>query len=92
MQILYKFVKEIGVAEVREVVEEYNLKLCKVPVISNRKDAKYGDSQKDLGGGWLLMTHSNNNMKKDFIEKISNKLNLGVTVTLKKREKVKRKK
>lgn len=80
---LYKVVKKIGVAEVRRVVEEKNLKFCKVPVISNRRDAKYGKSQKDLGDGWLLITHSNNPMKKEFIEKISEALHLGIKVTLK---------
>lgn len=79
---LYKVVKKIGVAEVRRVVEEKNLKFCKVPVISNRRDAKYGKSQKDLGDGWLLITHSNNPMKKEFIEKVSEALHLGIKVTL----------
>ena len=55
----------------------------KVPVISNRRDAKYGKSQRDLGDGWLLITHSNNPMKKAFIEKVSEILNLGIKVTLK---------
>ena len=76
-------IKRIGVAEVRKVVEEHNLKFCKVPVISNRRDAKYGKSQKDLGNGWLLITHSNNLMKKAFIEKLSNVLDLGIKVSLK---------
>mgnify|MGYP003597218303 FL=1 len=75
-------VKKIGVAQVRQVVEEYNLKFCKVPVISNRRDTKYGKSQKDLGNGWLLITHSNNLMKKALIEKVSQVLNLGIKVTL----------
>lgn len=79
---LYKVVKKIGVAEVRRVVEERNLKFCKVPVISNRRDEKYGRSQKDLGNGWLLITHSNNPMKKEFIEKVSEALHLGIKVTL----------
>lgn len=83
VETLINVVKKIGVAEVRKVVEEYNLKFCKVPVISNRRDAKYGKSQKDLGGGWLLITHSNNPMKKAFIEKVSEVLHLGVKVTLK---------
>ena len=76
-------VQKIGVTQVRKVVEEYNLKFCKVPVISNRRDAKYGKSQRDLGGGWLLITHSNNPMKKAFIEKISDILHLGIKVILK---------
>lgn len=76
-------VKKIGVANVRKVVEEQNLKFCKVPVISNRRDTKYGRSQKDLGEGWLLITHSNNVMKKNFIEKVSEALHLGLKVQLK---------
>ena len=76
-------VQKIGVAKVRQVVEEYNLKFCKVPVISNRRDAKYGKNQRDLGGGWLLITHSNNPMKKSFIEKVSEVLHLGIKVMLK---------
>ena len=76
-------VQKIGVTQVRKVVEEYDLKFCKVPVISNRRDAKYGKSQRDLGGGWLLITHSNNPMKKAFIERISEILHLGIKVILK---------
>ena len=81
-ETLLKVVKKIGVSEVRRAVEENNLKFCKVPVISNRRDTKYGRSQKDLGDGWLLITHSNNLMKKTFIEKVSDILQLGIKVTL----------
>lgn len=81
-ETLVAVVKRIGVAKVREVVEKHNLKFSKVPVISNRRDEKYGRTQKDLGGGWLLITHSNNLMKKAFIEKVSEVLNLGVKVVL----------
>ena len=82
VETLIKVVKKISVAEVRKVVEDYNLKFCKVPVISNRRDAKYGRSQKDLGDGWLLITHSNNPMKKGFIDRVSEVLGLGLTVVL----------
>lgn len=82
-ETLVEVVQKIGVTKVRKVVEEQNLKFCKVPVISNRRDAKYGRSQKELGGGWLLITHSNNSMKKTFIEKVSEALGLGLKVTLK---------
>lgn len=79
---LMKVVQKIGVVKVRKVVEDYNLKFCKVPVVSNRRDLKYGRRQKDLGGGWLLMTHSNNPMKRDFINRLSDILNLGIKVEL----------
>lgn len=78
VETLVAVVQKIGVTQVRQVVEEYNLKFCKIPVISNRRDVKYGRSQRDLGGGWLLITHSNNPMKKAFIEKISEVLHLGI--------------
>lgn len=79
---LMKVVQKIGVVKVRKAVEDHKLKFCKVPVISNRRDAKYGRAQKDLGGGWLLMTHSNNPMKRDFINRLSDILNLGIKVNL----------
>jgi len=41
-----KVVKRIGVTRVRKVVEEHHLKFYKVPVISNRRDAKYGKVKK----------------------------------------------
>ena len=84
-ETLMNVIKKIGVLEVRKVVEEHNLKFNRVPVISNRRDAKYGSSQKELGNGWLLITHSSNEMKKRFIDKVSSFLNLGIKVTLKKK-------
>lgn len=75
-----KAVKKIGVEKVRSVVEKENLVFCRVPVISNRRDSKYGKTQKDLGGGWLLITHSNNPMKKSFLERVSHELKLGLKV------------
>lgn len=80
---LLRFVQKVGVENVRKVVEEHNLKFSGVPVISNHRDWKYGVTQKDIGGGWLLITHCSNKMKKNFIDKVSEVLNLGVTTTLK---------
>lgn len=80
---LYRSVKKIGVEEVRGVVEKQGLKLCKVPLISNRRDSKYGRAQKDLGNGWLLMVHSDNKKKKAILEKLSDALGLGLRVELK---------
>jgi hypothetical protein len=77
-------VLKIGISQVRKVVEEYNLKLSKAPVISNRRDEKYASAQKDLGGGWLLMTHSSNIDKKRFFDKLSKILNLGLKVKVEK--------
>lgn len=80
---LEKVVRKIGVARVRQVVETQGLVMCKVPVISNRRDNKYGHTQRDLGNGWLLMTHSNNKMKKAFLEKVSQELDLKLKIVLK---------
>ncbi len=80
---LVKAVKRIGVDKVRQVVESEGLVFCKVPVISNRRDKKYGRSQHDLGGGWLLITHSNNKMKKKFLDRVSEVLRLGLVVEVK---------
>ena len=77
-----KAIKKIGVDRVRQVVEQLNLKFCKVPVISNRRDEKYGGSQRSLGGGWLLITHSNNKMKKQFLDKVSKQLGVGLVVDI----------
>lgn len=79
-ETLFKAVKRIGVVRVRQVVEDLHLVFCKVPVISNRRDEKYGKTQKDLGDGWLLITHSNNLMKKAFLDKVSDALHLGLKV------------
>ncbi len=78
-----KVVKRIGIDKVRKVVEAEGLVFCKVPVISNRRDKKYGRSQYDLGGGWLLITHSNNKMKKKFLDRVSAALKLGLVVEVK---------
>ena len=79
-----KAIRKIGIDRVRQVVERLHLKFCKVPVISNRRDDKYGGSQRPLGGGWLLITHSNNKMKKQFLDKVSKELKLGLIVDIKK--------
>ncbi len=79
---LFSTVKKIGVADVRKVVEEQNLKFSGVPVISNRRDSKYGNTQKDLGNGWLLVTHSNNEMKRVFLERVSQAMKLNLKIRL----------
>ena len=77
-------VLKIGVERVRIAVEKHNLKLSKTLVVSNRRDEKYASAQKDLGGGWLLMTHCSNLDKKRFFDKLSKILNLGLKVKVEK--------
>ncbi len=55
---------------------------CRVPLVSTTKDKKYGDTQVEVGNGLYVITHSNNKMKKGFLEKISKDLKLGWIVEL----------
>lgn len=82
-ETLVGVVKKIGVMRVRELVEKYGLTFSGVPVVSNRRDSKYGKSQKDLGHGWLLCTHCNNKTKMEFLKILSQKLRLGLKIQLK---------
>lgn len=79
-ETLVKTIKKIGVLKARRVVEQCGLKFSGVPVISNRRDSKYGRSQHDLGDGWLLCTHCNNKTKQDFLIKLSDALKLNLSV------------
>lgn len=55
---------------------------CKVPLVSTSKDDKYSSTQKEVAPGLYVITHSNNEMKKDYLEQISDALNLGWKVEL----------
>lgn len=55
---------------------------CRVPLVSTTKDSKYGDTQVDVGNGLYVITHSNNKMKKGYMETISNAFNLGWRVEI----------
>lgn len=81
-ETLVKTVKKIGVLKVREIVEKEGLTFSGVPVISNRRDEKYGRAQKDLGNGWLLCTHCSNKSKQDFLKKVSRALNLKLIISV----------
>lgn len=58
-------------------VRSLGLVCCRVPLVSTTKDRKYGDTQIDVGNGLYVITHSNNKMKKGFLDKISTALHLG---------------
>lgn len=73
---LIKFVKRVGVMKVRAI----GIKSCKIPLISNTKDDKYGQSQQPLGGGWFLMTNTSTKEKSKQIMTISKFYNLNVKV------------
>ena len=63
-------------------VRELSIICCKVPLVSTTKDDKYGHTQVEVSPGLYVITHSNNKMKKDYLEKISKSLELGWTIEL----------
>lgn len=71
-------IKIIGVNKVRPL----GLKFCRVPIISNTRDAKYGKAQFDVGGGWLILTHSSTADKKKQLDKIAKSLSLNIKVEI----------
>lgn len=77
-QTFYKFVVRAGIDKVRAL----NRSVCKVPLVSNTLDSKYAVCQKDLGGGWYLMTHGSTKDKKKLIEQIAKALDIDVKVEI----------
>ena len=75
---LVKAVVEAGPRRVRDL----GIICCKVPLVSTTKDKKYGDTQVEVEPGLFVIKHSNNKMKKDFLEKISKAFNLGWKVEI----------
>lgn len=71
-------IKEIGVESIRPL----GVTFCKIPIISNTRDSKYGRAQHPIGGGWLVLTHSSTKDKKKMLEKIAQALNLNIKVDI----------
>lgn len=71
-------IKLIGVKRVRQL----GLKFCRVPIISNTRDDKYGKAQIDVGDGWLILTHSSTADKKNQLDKIAKELGLNIVVEI----------
>lgn len=69
-------IKEIGVERVRRL----GVTFCKVPIISNTRDSKYGRAQHPIGGGWLVLTHSSTYDKKKMLDNIARKLHIPLNV------------
>lgn len=68
----------IGINRVRTL----GLKFCKIPIISNTRDKKYGRAQHDVGNGWMILTHSSTADKKKMLEKIAKALNIKLRVEI----------
>jgi nitric oxide synthase oxygenase domain/subunit len=75
---LAKTIRLIGAERVRAL----GMTWCKVPFISNTKDPKYGHTQRPVGNGWYVITHSGTAMKKKFLDKIANELGLNIKVDI----------
>lgn len=73
-----QFVMTVGV----EQVQSLNIKVCKIPLISNTLHEKYQRAQKPLGNGRFLMTCSNTKTKKRDIERIAKALGIQVTAEI----------
>ncbi len=71
-------IKKAGVVSVRNL----NLKLARVPLVSNTLDKKYHSAQKNVGNGFYVITHSGNIQKKNILDKISAMLDLGWKVEI----------
>ena len=65
-------IKEAGVRRVRDL----GIICCKVPLVSTTKDKKYGNTQEEVEPGLFVIKHSNNKMKKDYLDTISKAFNL----------------
>lgn len=63
-------------------VREIGIICCKVPLVSTSKDEKYSDTQVEVAPGLYVITHSNNKMKKSYLETISKSLHLGWKVEI----------
>lgn len=71
-------ISRIGIERVRQL----GLKFCKVPIISNTRDAKYGKAQVPVDGGWLILTHSSTNDKKKQLDKMAKALKIKMKVEI----------
>lgn len=78
VETLIEFIQLVGVDKVRKL----GLIRCKIPLISNTIDKKYGSRQKPLGNGWYVMTNTCTEDNKKDIEAISEAYNLGVKVEI----------
>lgn len=68
----------VGINKVRPL----GVKFCKIPIISNTRDKKYGKAQHDVGGGWLILTHSSTADKKKMLDKIAKALGINIIVEI----------
>lgn len=67
-------IRRVGIDRVRPL----GLTFCRVPIISNKRDSKYGKAQHMVEGGWLILTHSSTKDKKKMLDEIAQSLNINM--------------
>jgi hypothetical protein len=75
-QTLAEVIRKIGPEKVRPL----NLAANGVPLVSDVRDDFY--NQHDLGDGTLIMTHTSTRVKKDLLDEVSKRLDLGLKVEI----------
>lgn len=76
-EVLMAVVKEVG----PDLVHEMDITCCGLPLVDDhRSEGRYGKDQKELPGGYWLITNSNTIMKKSQIDAISDNLGLNLKV------------
>lgn len=75
---LTEFIRRAGYQRVREL----GITIDRINLVSDIKDFKYGASQHKVAPGWYVNTHSNGETKVKQIRRISEALNLNVSVKL----------
>lgn len=76
-EVLMAVVKEVG----PDLVHEMDITCCGLPLVDDHKSSgRYGKDQKELPGGYWLITNSNTIKKKAQIDAISENLGLGLKV------------
>ena len=78
VESLIEFINYVGVEKAQRV----GLIRCKIPLISQHIDKKYGDRQKLIGNGLYLMTCTSTEAKKKDIENIASFYNMKVRVEI----------
>ncbi len=76
-EVLMAIVKEVG----PDLVHEMDITCCGLPLVDDhRSEGRYGKDQKELPGGYWLITNSNTIVKKAQIDAISDNLGLNLKV------------
>ncbi len=65
-----------------ELIHLIGIEHAGVNIVADKLDAKYHNSQQPIEGGWYVMTNSSSEVKREDLIRISEELELGLTVEL----------